>query len=351
MKRGKKVAGFITDWLRPDGSESYGAVGWYRIINPLTKLGYKWYGKTILGGVPEEAAKNAIKMGKKGNIWFQKPVDNEGIHVFLDTAKHFTHSKIVLDLDDEPFTFNQGHPLYEKLQSKIPMMKYMITIADHVIVSTEQIKQSIASFGKEVTVIPNAIDPEIWNVKRKDRNDGKIRIGWMASGSHLADLNVINEAFDIILKKYPHVEIHMAGFVDKDSHRGKREFHHRPTMGYAEYPQFLADLDLDIAVAPLIDSPFNRAKSNIKWMEHSMLETPMVLSDIEPYNRCVTNYKTGYLAKNKNQWVKYLSWLIENNEKREEIGKRAKETVLEKYTIDKQLHLYKNVFDSININD
>lgn len=349
MKRGNKpkVAGFITDWLRPDGSASYGAVGWYRVINPLEKLSYKWYGKTILGGDPETAMMNSVLMGKKGNIWLHKPVDNPGIHVFLDTAKHFTESQLILDLDDEPFEHNKAHPLYDKLKEKEPLMRKMIALSDHIIVSTEPLKESLKQYGKKITVIPNSIDPAIWEVKKKERNDGKIRIGWMGSGSHLADTHIINEAFDEILKKYPHVEIHMAGFVDNDSERNDREFHHRPTMGYKEYPQFLADMDLDIAVAPLMDSKFNRSKSNIKWLEHSMLETPMVLSDVTPYKECVKNYKTGYLAANKSQWVKYLSWLVENKEKREEIGKAAKAVVLEKYTIDLQLPKYEKLFDRL----
>lgn len=348
MPRGKqiaKVAGFITDWKRPDGSESYGAVGWYRIINPITKLGYKWYGKTVLGGDPETALQNTLELGAKGKIWLYKLVDNPGIHTFIDTAKHFTGSKLILDIDDEPFEHNKEHPLYQKLVEKIPMIRHMIEISDHIIVSTENLKKSLSGLGKKVTVIPNAIDPDIWKVKKpKKRTDGKIRIGWAASGSHLADTHIINDAFDELLKKYPQVEIHMMGFTDNDSQRGDREFHHRPTMGYKEYPQFLADMDLDIAVAPLMDSKFNRAKSHIKWLEHSMLETPMVLSDVVPYKDYVKNWKTGYLAKGTSQWVKYLSWLIESEEKRKEIGKAAKAEVLANYTVDKQLPKYEKLF-------
>jgi hypothetical protein len=78
-----------------------------------------------------------------------------------------------------------------------------------------------------------------------------------------------------------------------------------------------------------------------------MLETPMVLSDVTPYKECVTNYKTGYLASGTSQWVKYLSWLIENSEKRKEIGRAAKEAVLKDFTIDKQLPKYEKLFDKL----
>jgi glycosyltransferase involved in cell wall biosynthesis len=110
----------------------------------------------------------------------------------------------------------------------------------------------------------------------------------------------------------------------------------------------MAETGIDIAIAPLIDTKFNRSKSNIKWLESSMLEIPMVLSDIPPYSECVKNYKTGYLASNKSQWVKYLGWLVESKEKREEIGKAAKKEVLKHWTIDKQLPKYEKLFKTLS---
>lgn len=337
-----KVVGIMTDWLRPDGSESYGGVGWYRVKNPLEKLGHNVVGKLNLG-----TPQLALDLKAKGDIWFWKPVDNTGMNVDIDTAVKFTGAKMVLDIDDEPFDINPGHPMYKEIVEKSERVKRMIEISDWLVVSTPQLKKSLECFGKRTTVIPNAIDTKIWNVKRKKRKDGKIRIGWIGSGSHIADTPVVNEVFDKILKKYPNVEIHLCGFVRKDSQRGEREFHHIGTMNYEDFPQFLADLDLDIAVAPLIDTKFNRSKSNIKWLEHSMLEIPMVLSKIPPYQGTVKHEKTGFLAKGKHEWIKYLSQLIESPELRKEIGKNAKQEVLANYLIEQQLPKYAELFEKL----
>lgn len=342
-----KVLGIYTDWNRPGGKEGYGAIGWYRVKNALEKLGHETVGKISIG-----TPQMALDLKAKGDIWFWKPVDNEGMNVLLDTARVFTGARMVLDIDDEPFEINKDHPIYDEIVEKSRRVKRMIEISDHIVVSTENLKRSLAHFGKRITVIPNAIDPKIWEVKNpKKRTDGKIRIGWIGSASHIADTKVINSAFDEILKKYENVEIHLCGFVDSNSFRGDREFHHIGTSGYDEFPQFLADLDLDIAVAPLIDSKFNRAKSNIKWLEHSMLEIPMVLSNIPPYSECVEKNVTGFLANGKGQWVQYLSKLIEDKELRKKIGKAAKKEVLEKYTIEKQLPKYEALFDMLEEKD
>jgi hypothetical protein len=342
-----KVIGIITDWKRHDGSEGYGGVGWYRIINPLTKLGHEWVGKISLG-----TPQLALDLKQKGDIWLWKPVDNEGMNVMIDTAKAFTNSTMVLDLDDEPFAIDPDHPLYDEIKMKSERVRRMIEISDHIIVSNPVIKESLKDFKKQVTVIPNTIDPEIWNVKKKERNDGKIRIGWVGSSSHIADIPVIEDALREILDKYENVEVYFCGFVagdfggEMESYKG-RVFNLGGTVNYKDFPQFLADLGLDIAIAPLKDTLFNRSKTPIKWFESSMLEIPMVLSDVSPYKEVVTNYKNGYLAKNKSQWVKYLSWLIENPAKRREIGKEAKLSVIKNHTVDKVLPIYEKLFKKL----
>jgi glycosyltransferase involved in cell wall biosynthesis len=342
------ICGISTDWGRPGCQGKYGGVGWYRIINPLEKLGAEVIKtKFWLNGI-----KTALELKSKGNIWVTKPMDSPDVVMELFVDRDFAGTKIVLDLDDDPFNINPSHPGYQSFKDKENIYKMFIRSADHLICSTEYIKNVVKDINPKITVIPNAIDPAIWKVKRKKRTDGKIRIGWFGSSSHISEIDILHSFMEEILVKYPQVEFHLAGFSyeninDGDKKENARVFHYAPTKGYKEYPQFVADKDLDIAIAPLHDNQFNRCKSNIKFLEHSMLETPMVLSDVTPYKEVVDNYKTGYLAKNKNQWVKYLSWLIESEEKRKEIGKAAKKAVEKDWLIEKQLPKYEKLLEKL----
>jgi hypothetical protein len=49
------------------------------------------------------------------------------------------------------------------------------------------------------------------------------------------------------------------------------------------YPAKLASLNLDLAIAPLEDVPFNHGKSHLKLLEYGMLGYPVVCTDITPY--------------------------------------------------------------------
>lgn len=348
-----KILGVITDTIKKDeqplldknGKRMYGAIGWYRVINPLVKLGATIeMGPGLSQDVMDEE-RGALAWKKKGDIWFTKMMDNENVDHLLRTHADFTGAKIVLDLDDDPHTVDPAHPDIDDLEDRKHMWDRMIEIADHIVVSTEQIKQSIKHQNAHITVIPNAIDPKIWKVKKKKRTDGKIRIGWMSSGSHFVDSPIIETIIDELLTEYPNLEFHMAGMINS-SMTGKGWIHHQGTIGYKPFPQFYADLDIDIAIAPLKDIPFNRAKSNIKFLEAAMLEIPIVASDVLPY-QCIQHGKTGYLASTSQQFKKYLKWLIENEVKRKEMGRAAKQYVLENWTIDKFLPKYEELFDKL----
>lgn len=333
------VCGYYTDWNRHDGTEGYGGVGWYRIINPLAKLGYETVGKFTIGG-----AQNAVDMGEKGHIWYMKPSDSSGMALLIGTAKEMTGSKLIIDLDDDPINFDDTHPLYKELKEKSERVMQLIKMADHIVVSTEPLKRVVSKYNKNISVIPNAIDRDIWQVKKKKSKD--IHIGWIASGSHMTDMPLILPVIKEILDKYDNVRFTIAGVIasDLEGYKGKVR-HVAGTAGYQDYPQFLADLGLDIAIAPLINTQFNMSKSNIKWLESSMLKIPMVLSDMYPY-QCVEHGKTGFLAVNHKDWVKYLSRLIESEDLRKEIGENAYKE-MENYTVDKVLPLYKDVFEKV----
>ncbi len=60
-----------------------------------------------------------------------------------------------------------------------------------------------------------------------------------------------------------------------------KEFH--AGVPIDEYPAKLASLDLDLAVAPLEDVPFNHAKSHLRLLEYGILGYPVVCTDLTPY--------------------------------------------------------------------
>ena len=175
MLKGNKyrVLGICTDSVIKDGKpilkngeRQHGAVGWYRIVNPIKKLG----GEVLVGALLRSKPESAMEFKDKGDIWFSKISDNEGIDNIYGAHKEFTGAKMVIDLDDFPGSVNEDHPDYQELEKRKDMRMRMIKLADHLVVATEEIKESIKDVNPYITVIPNAIDPSIWNFKPRQSN-------------------------------------------------------------------------------------------------------------------------------------------------------------------------------------
>lgn len=335
-----RVFGAVNDWARPGCEGKYGGIGWYRIINPLEKVGaYVKRGEFRIGTM-----QSALSLKKTADIWVFSPMaDVEAITLVRANAL-FTGAKLVMDVDDDPFSVDKDHPGYAYHKAHEQDMKFQLKNCDAVTTTTEELKKVLKKYNDKVFVVPNGIDKSIWQLKKpKKRTDGRIRIGWMGSGSHMADRIVVEKAIKTIMDKYPQVDFYHAGMCLVEGAEN-REFSFRGTKGYEDYPPFLNGLDLDIAIAPIKDTQFNRCKSNIKWMEHSMLKTPMVLSDVTPY-KMVQHGENGFLAKTTEDWVTYLSLLIENPAERKKIGENAYRSVNQNWLIEKFLPRYERMFE------
>ena len=95
-----------------------------------------------------------------------------------------------------------------------------------------------------------------------------------------------------------------------------------------DYPKFKAKLGFDIELAPLVDSNFNRAKSNLRWLEASALKIPVVASNVGPYKK--TNALT---CSTTEAWVTALGMLIKSSSRRQELGNTGYNLVKKDYNL------------------
>lgn len=227
---------------------------------------------------------------------------------------------------------------------------------------------------KPIHILPNYIDLNWYGSEDLNivRNTNEVRIGWFGSKGHYEDLRMIVHALKRVLDKYPEAKFVYSGFggmssdrlvtevgwgedVFKELPRNRREF----VIAVHEdlWPMKHRVLDFDIGIAPLIDDPFNHCKTPIKWMEYSLLDTATVVSPtvygehpIKKDYSIVEHGKTGFIADTEDEWVEYLSKLIESKKLRTSMAKKAKQKVLKKWNIDnhwqKWVEVYQSVVDS-----
>ena len=205
--------------------------------------------------------------------------------------------------------------------------------SDGFICSTDYLSKHYGDkFNKPSYTFPNQLDFEDyrWNVFRDKSH--KIVIGFMGSASHAPDLAMIKEPIKRILDEYKDVEFHFVGgtfsefgFDDRikffTNHGTRNKIVLQGEFFDSEdYPRYMAKWD--IGIIPLVDAPFNKAKSDLKFLEYSRLKIPSVVSKLPTY-RTVQDGVTGLLAGSEKEWYRQLVKLIENKKRREEMGQAA----------------------------
>lgn len=344
-----RMAGFI-EKMDKMGIESAHEVVKYNLEE---KQGF-WQNKLHSSFVTDDL--NALIKESHLSVW-QVMSTKRGVPLLM-AAKELHKKPIVMEVDDWLFdlpSYNiASHPY--KPNSDYEWMAYkQVEVSDYVICSTQFIKDGLLSLfpDKRIYVIPNSIDFGIWD-KLEDKGlypkqEGKIRIGFTGCGNHNGDLELIKRPLKKILEDYPNVEFITYGIFD-----ALKDVPHISTGRWVpidKYPNEIKQWNMDIGIAPLRDNNFNRAKSNLRWLEYSALKVPTIASKVYPFENSIKDGVTGKLVGSSElSWYEAMKELILDEEKRRSIGENAYNAVKTFYNMDIIAGDYASVLKEIRWN-
>ncbi|MHB1280005.1 MAG: FkbM family methyltransferase [Acidithiobacillus sp.] len=172
-------------------------------------------------------------------------------------------------------------------------------LCDRLVVATEPLAQAYKGFSDEVRVQPNCLERAIWgDLQPRRRAGAKPRVGWAGGVGHTGDLELVA---DVVRDLASAVEWVFFGLCPEALRPYVHEFH--PGVPLPQYPAKLASLDLDLAIAPLEENPFNDAKSHLRILEYGVLGFPVVCSDITPYRG---DFPVWRVANRYRDWMKAI---------------------------------------------
>jgi rhamnosyltransferase len=118
-------------------------------------------------------------------------------------------------------------------------------------------------------------------------------------------------------------------------------------VSIVDYPSMVKGWDLDIGIAPLRDHNFNRAKSNLRWLEYSALSLPTVASKVRPFSECINSGLNGILCSTKQEWYAQLKRLIQDKDERVRLGNMGRSSVFKDFNMDTIAQKYRSVLEEI----
>jgi glycosyltransferase involved in cell wall biosynthesis len=252
-------------------------------------------------------------------------------------ARHSTALR-VLGLDDLLTAIPPGNPysatIYPDIAARIARA---VALCDRLVVSTAMLAEAYAA-GKDVRVIPNTLDEVRWaGLANVPRGGARPRVGWAGARQHLGDLALLEP---VVRATHKEVDWVFFGMCPPSIRTMAAEFH--DMVPIARYPERLASLGLDVAVAPLQDLPFNRAKSHLKLLEYGILGIPAVASDVAPYR----GSPAILVSDDPRSWIDALMTLARDRDGARARGHALREYVLTKWVLSRMLGEWKRALDS-----
>jgi glycosyltransferase involved in cell wall biosynthesis len=257
----------------------------------------------------------------------QHSVDDVQLSLIEQYKKALPSVNIVQMVDDLMGYVPEKHPS-RRFQSREGHLRMSEAIkkSDSMIVTTEQLKFHYEKYLSNVKVIPNCLAKHWFELEVKRTKREKLRVGWIGAGQHQGDLEIINEVVKVLADKVDWV---FMGMHTAEVGVHIKEFH--PFVSISEYPEKMAVLDLDIAVAPLEDNFFNSCKSNLRLLEYGAMSWPVVCSDVFPYQ--TNNPPVIRVNHSVADWLAALNKLIEDESERLRLGKALNAWVVNNYTL------------------
>lgn len=262
------------------------------------------------------------------------PVDNVRGQALL-AYEHFNDDIFrVYALDDLITEVPASNPTYSALPADAISERLALGVkaCHRLIVSTEPLREAYRHLIDDIRVIPNTLPWSVWGGLRSQRRRGKkLRVGWAGAQQHAGDLVFMQE---VVKATAQEVEWIFLGMLPEGTRPFVAEFHDF-VHDFAVYPAKLASLDLDLAVAPLANHPFNEAKSNLRLLEYGILGWPVICTDIFPYR--TGNPPVTRLPNETSRWIDAIREKIAEPEALAREGDALREWVKRSYLLENHL--------------
>jgi len=249
--------------------------------------------------------------------------------------------KLVYEIDDDLFSVPKWNPAYKVLGKKSTRenVKYFLSNVNAIFVTTERLKEVYSPYCEKIYVLPNSINPDVFypspnNCKRKV-------VLWSGSNTHKNDVALVRPALER-LSKDDDVQVRL-WHIDL----GIKNSYLIPFCPLESFYNVLAMSNPYIGLAPLTTVPFNKSKSNLKFLEYTMQNAVTVASDFGPYADTITHEENGFLVKDNREWYDVIRYLLDNEDVHARVLANAKKLVMKEYNIEKNYMLWKNAIDEL----
>ncbi|MEO8147863.1 MAG: glycosyltransferase family 4 protein [Bacteroidia bacterium] len=276
-------------------------------------------------------------------IFIQREAFMTGTTFFEKQFKR-SGARVVYDFDDAIWHHDVSDANKKFARFKRPeKTEDIIAMSDLVIAGNQYLFDYAQQFNKNVKVIPTTIDTDEYVRKKTATEKSKICIGWSGSVTTIKHFNLALNALEKLKEKYGD-KIYFKVIGDSSFVNEKLGIKGITWNRESELEELS---EINIGIMPLPDDEWSKGKCGLKGLQYMALEIAAVMSPIGVNTEIIEDGINGFLAKTDEEWIEKISMLIEDEELRKKIGKAARQTVVEKYSIHSQQSKYLQHFSEL----
>lgn len=281
---------------------------------------------------------------------FSRPEKNDLAFYLIELAKNIG-VKVTLDYDDlllpEHAEYlghvrsSDGMTIEEARKSLINKSAFLL-YADAFHCSTPVIAKALANLEKPVKIVKNRImknmvaSDSVCRTRLQNVEERKLKILYLSgTATHKKDFSIIQGAIVKLAQEFPDkFEITFLGNTGSNVepialYNGSVNVIPRLTLN--EMYKVIAKHDL--ALAPLENTIFNTAKSNIKFIECGSQGVPIIASPLNEFKDVIQDNENGWLCETQTDWYERLKSLITNPSQLRQVSLEARNCVIQHFTV------------------
>ena len=237
--------------------------------------------------------------------------------------------------DQIPFLDRMQPEERQAYDQNVRNMGELLSLCDAAVTTTAALAEELKQYVPEVPINRNCASDEMLLLseavlkekQKKNEADGtakKVRLGYFSgSATHLDDIEMIVPVLKQLLGKNPNLELLIVGILELpvELKLFASQIQMEGFVDYQKLPERIASVDINLA--PLTDTIFNRAKSENKWVEAALVQTVTAASNLGAFAEMVQDGEDGVLCRDEAEWLEKLQWLIDDEPARKAIAGRA----------------------------
>ena len=265
---------------------------------------------------------------------------------FFETILSNLRKPFIFDFDDAIFLFASSPQNNFAINYKNPLkIAKIIKMSNGVIAGNGYLADFALKYNPIVWVVPTSIDTDKYrNNLNKQNKHGDVIIGWIGSVTTLGFLDPMVNVFTRLSSRFPNVKFKIIG--GEFSVPGLSNVVSSPWSIERE----LDDLKtFDIGIMPMPDNEWTRGKCGFKAIIYMSMGIPCVCSAVGVNNEIITNGVNGFLVNAEDEWLDRLSFLINHDQQRREMGARARIVAEENFSVKSNVNRFLKTLEIIDV--